>query len=232
MRPFRHTWLPPRLAALIAEGIGTFALVFIGCGAIASGGNLLEVALAFGVTLGVMVYALGHISGAHVNPAVSVGLAVGGHIRWRLVPAYVIVQAVGAIVAAGILRLTLASGAPLGVTRPSGSDGQAFVWETILTFFLVLVVTAVATDERAFRQAAGAAIGGTIVLDALAGGPISGASMNPARSLGPALVAGDFTGLWIYLTAPFLGAILAALAYRLMRGDSSTPDLSGGLPEK
>jgi aquaporin NIP len=206
----------------VAEFIGTFALVFIGCGTIATGNlDVLGGAVAFGGTLGIMVYALGHISGGHFNPAVSVGLAVGRRFPWTRVPTYVIAQAAGATVAALLLRLTLSSGAPLGVTHPSGSDGQAFVWEVVMTFFLVFVVTAVATDARAVRAAAGFCIGGTVVLDALVGGSISGASMNPARSFGPALVANDFTGLWIYLVAPVVGGVIAAMFYMFLREEKS-----------
>ena len=206
----------------VAEFIGTFALVFIGCGTIATGNlDVLGGAVAFGGTLGIMVYALGHISGGHFNPAVSVGLAVGRRFPWTRVPTYVIAQAAGATVAALLLRLTLSSGAPLGVTHPSGSDGQAFVWEVVMTFFLVFVVTAVATDARAVRAAAGFCIGGTVVLDALVGGSISGASMNPARSFGPALVANDFTGLWIYLVAPVVGGVIAAMLYMFLREEKS-----------
>jgi aquaporin NIP len=202
----------------VAEFIGTFALVFIGCGTVAIGKvDALGGAIAFGGTLGIMVYALGHISGGHFNPAVSVGLAVGRRFSWMRVPTYVIAQAAGATAAALLLRLTLTSGLPLGVTHPSGSDGQAFVWEVVMTFFLVFVVTAVATDARAVRSAAGLCIGGTVVLDALVGGPISGASMNPARSFGPALVANDFNGLWIYLLAPVAGGVIAALIYLFLR---------------
>jgi aquaporin NIP len=220
--PTLNTTLVRQLRPHVAEFIGTFALVFIGCGTVASGkADALGGAVAFGGTLGIMVYALGHISGGHFNPAVSIGLALGRRFSWTKVPTYVIAQAAGATVAALLLRLTLSSGASLGVTHPSGSDGQSFVWEVILTFFLVFVVTAVATDARAVRSAAGLCIGGTVVLDALVGGSISGASMNPARSFGPALVAGDFNGLWIYLVAPVVGGAIAALAYLFLRGDES-----------
>jgi aquaporin NIP len=211
-----------QLRPLLAEFIGTFALVFIGCGTIAIGKlDALGGALAFGGVIAVMVYALGHVSGAQFNPAVTIGLAAGRQFPWARVPGYIIVQTAGATVAALVLKLTLSSGAPLGVTHPSGSDGQAFVWEILLTFFLVFVVTSVATDARAQKAAAGAAIGGTIVIDALVGGPISGASMNPARSFGPALVAGDFNGLWIYILAPVIGGIIAALAYAVLREDKA-----------
>ena len=202
----------------VAEFIGVFALVFVGCGTVAIGKlDALGSALAFGGTLGIMVYAVGHISGGHINPAVTIGLAVGRQFPWAKVPGYIVAQAAGAAMAALLLRLTLNSNAPLGVNHPSGSDGQAFVWEVVMTFFLVFVVTSVATDKRAVRSAAGLAIGGTVVLDALVGGPISGASMNPARSFGPALVAGDFNSFWIYLIAPVVGGIIAAVVYAFLR---------------
>jgi aquaporin NIP len=206
----------------VAEFIGTFALVFIGCGTVAIGKlDALGGAIAFGGTLGIMVYALGHVSGGHFNPAVSIGLAVGRRFSWALVPTYVLAQAAGATIAALLLRLTLSSGVPLGVTHPSGSDGQAVVWEIIMTFFLVFVVTSLATDARAIRSAVGLCIGGTVVLDALVGGPITGASMNPARSFGPALVAGDFNGLWIYIVAPVAGGIIAALIYLFLKEEKA-----------
>jgi aquaporin NIP len=206
----------------VAEFIGTFALVFFGCGTVAlANHDVLAGALAFGGTLGIMVYAVGHISGGHFNPAVTIGLATGRQFPWKRVPGYVVAQAVGATVAALLLRLTLTAGAPLGVTHPSGSDGQAFVWEVVMTFFLVFVVTALATDGRAVRSAAGFCIGGTIVLDAIVGGPISGASMNPARSFGPALVSNDFAGLWIYIAAPVIGGVLAALVYMFLREEKA-----------
>jgi aquaporin NIP len=208
------------LRAHLAEFIGTFALVFFGCGAIANGLPPTGVALAFGLAIGAMIYALGHISGAHFNPAVSIGFAIGGHMPWGRVVTYVGAQVIGAVVGALLLRLTLGSGASLGVTLPHGSDLQAVGWETVMTFFLMLVITAVATDDRAVGNTAALAIGGTVVLCALVGGPISAASMNPARSLGPALVSGELGSLWIYLIAPILGSSAAALAYRYLRGPS------------
>ena len=133
-------------------------------------------------------------------------------------------QAIGALAAALLLRASLGNVAHVGATLPSGSDGQSFLWETVLTVFLMFVIMAVATDTRAVGEAAAIAIGGTVGLDALFGGPISGASMNPARSLGPALVSGDLHSLWIYLTAPFLGAVLGVVAYQLVRGSDATAD--------
>jgi aquaporin NIP len=205
------------LRAHLAEFIGTFALVFFGCGAIANGLTPTAVALAFGLAIGVMVYALGHVSGAHFNPAVSIGFAVGRHMGWRRAATYACVQVAGAIAAALLLRLCLGPAAHLGVTQPTGSDLQAVTWEAVLTFFLMLVITAVATDDRAVGNAAALAIGGTVALGALVGGPISGASMNPARSLGPAIVSGDLTGIWIYLLAPIFGSAVAAIMYGFLR---------------
>lgn len=201
----------------LAEFIGTFALVFFGCGAIANGLPPTAVALSFGLVIAVMVYGLGHVSGAHFNPAVSVAFAIGRHLPWRRVATYAGAQLAGAVAGSTALRLTLRPAANVGLTRPTGSDLQSFVWEVLLTFFLVLVITAVATDVRAVGQGAALAIGGTVALGALVGGPISGASMNPARSLGPAIVAGDMTGLWIYVLAPLAGAILASVTYRFLR---------------
>jgi len=209
------------LRAHFAELIGTFALVFFGCGAIAVGLAPAAVALAFGLVIAAMIYALGHISGAHFNPAVSIGFALGGHMPWGRAATYAGAQVAGAIAAAFVLRLTLGPGVNLGITRPHGSELQAVVWETVLTFFLMLVITAVATDDRAVGNAAALAIGGTVALAALVGGSISGASMNPARSLGPAVVSGEVGSLWIYLTAPILGSSAAALVYRYLRAPTA-----------
>jgi aquaporin NIP len=212
--------------AHVAEFIGTFALVFFGCGAIAvdaQAGSIghVGVALAFGLVIAVMIYALGHISGAHFNPAVSVGFALGRHFPWSRVATYGAAQIGGAIIGAAVLRMTLGPGVDLGVTQPAGSELQALAWETTLTFFLVLVITAVATDTRAVGEAAALAIGGTVALGALVGGPITGASMNPARSLGPALVSGDLLGIWIYVIGPIAGAMLASAVYSRLRGVES-----------
>lgn len=203
--------------ALVAEAIGAFALVFAGCGAIAVGTlSGAGVAAAFGLAIMTMIYALGHVSGAHFNPAVTAAFAIGRHFPMNRVVPYWVAQVAGAIAAALLLRASLGN-VPLGVTQPAGSDVQALVWEAVLTFFLMLVIVAVATDTRAVGQAAAIAIGGAVALGALVGGPISGASMNPARSVGPALVNGDLSHLWIYLVAPPVGATAAALVYRYLR---------------
>lgn len=207
-----------------AEALGTFALVFFGAGAImvdADGGALgqLGIALAFGLAITTMVYALGHVSGAHFNPAVSFGFALTRHFPWTGVLGYWAAQVAGAVGAALLLRASLGDVANVGATLPSGSDRQAFLWEVVLTFFLMLVIMAVATDTRAVGEAAALAIGGTVALGALVGGPVSGAAMNPARALGPAVVSGELAALWIYLLAPLIGASLGALAYQFLRGE-------------
>ena len=218
----------PLAQALAAEAIGTFALVFAGCGAIMVNAKTdalghLGVAASFGLVIMVMIYAVGHISGAHFNPAVSLAFALTRHFPWPRLLAYWAAQITGAVAAAALLRSSLGDVANVGATVPSGSDGQAFLWEVVLTFFLMFVIMAVATDTRAVGEAAAIAIGGTVALDALFGGPITGASMNPARSLGPALVAPEFTALWVYLLAPLVGAAGGALAYQFVRGEQSRP---------
>ncbi|HEY7358149.1 MAG TPA: aquaporin, partial [Ktedonobacterales bacterium] len=174
------------------------------------------VSLVFGLVIAAMIYANGHISGAHFNPAVTLGFVLARHFPARRLAGYWLAQFAGAIAAAAALRLLLGESAHLGANIPAGSGGawQAFGLESILTFFLMFVIMAVATDTRAVGQAAALAIGATVALEALFAGPISGASMNPARSLGPALVSVTWQAQWVYLTAPLLGAALAALLYR------------------
>jgi MIP family channel proteins len=177
------------------------------------------VAFSFGLVIMVMIYAVGHISGAHFNGAVTFAFALSRHFPWPRALAYWGAQFLGALTAAAVLRGSLGNVADVGATVPSGSQGQSFLWELVLTFFLMFVIMAVATDTRAIGEAAAIAIGGTIGLDALIGGPISGASMNPMRSIAPALVSGNLHGLWVYVAAPVLGASLGALAYQLIRGE-------------
>ena len=220
----------PVARLLLAEAIGTFALVFAGCGAVMVDAKTHQlghvgIAITFGLVIMFGIYAVGHISGAHFNPAVTFGFALTRHFPWTRAVAYWAAQIVGALAAAAILRGSLGNVAHLGATLPSGSQGQSFLWELILTFFLMFVIMSVATDTRAVGEAAAIAIGGTVGLDAMFGGPISGASMNPARSLGPALVSGDLHALWLYVAAPLVGAALGALAYQFIRGEerAATP---------
>jgi MIP family channel proteins len=216
----------PLARALVAEVIGTFALVFAGAGAImvdAKTGALghVGVSLVFGLVIMAMIYAVGHVSGAHFNPAVTFAFSLSRHFPWPRAAGYWAAQATGAVLAAALLRASLGNIASLGATLPSGSQAQSFLWEIVLTFFLMFVIMAVATDTRAVGEAAAIAVGGTVGLDALFGGPISGASMNPARSFGPAVVSGNLHALWIYLVAPPIGAALGALAYGFVRGDDA-----------
>ena len=211
---------------LTAELVGTFALVFAGCGAVmveAKTGALghVGVAITFGLVIMAMIYAVGHISGAHLNPAVSLAFALNQHFPWTSLVGYWAAQLAGAFAAAAILRGSLGNIAHVGATLPSGSERQSFLWELVLTFFLMFVIMAVATDTRAVGEAAAIAIGGTVGLDAMFGGPISGASMNPARSIGPAFVSGDLHALWVYIAAPLLGAALGAAIYRFVREDGN-----------
>ena len=214
----------PLARSLLAELIGTFGLVFFGCGAIMVSAETgafghVGIAVAFGLVIMVMIYALGHVSGAHLNPAVTLAFALSRHFPWPRVGLYWAAQLVGATVAALLLRASLGDVASIGATSPSGSDGQSLLWELVLTFFLMLVIMAVATDTRAVGEAAAIAIGGTVGLAALVGGPVSGASLNPARSLGPALVAGELDAIWIYLVGPVVGAALGSLVYLFLRDE-------------
>jgi len=216
------------LRAMTAEAIGTFALVFAGCGAIMVDAKTHQlghvgVAITFGLVIMFGIYAVGHISGAHFNAAVTFAFAVTRHFPWSRALAYWAAQLAGALAAAALLRGSLGNIAHVGATLPSGSQGQAFLWELVLSAFLMFVILAVATDTRAAGEAAAIAIGGTIGLDAMFGGPVTGASMNPMRSLGPALVSGDLHALWVYVLAPVLGASLGGLAYQFVRGEQTRP---------
>lgn len=207
-----------------AELVGTYGLVTAGCGAIivSSQGALpgIGVALAFGVIIAVMVAATGHISGGHINPAVSIGLTVTGHLPWRDLPFYLLGQFVGATLGALTLLGIFGSNAlALTVNAPAlhVTLFQAVSVEALLTAFLVFVISAVATDTRGIGKLAAFAIGATILVDALWGGPLTGASMNPARSFGPALVSLRWANLWVYFIGPIIGGIIGALVYQLIR---------------
>ncbi|MBM3681596.1 MAG: MIP family channel protein [Actinobacteria bacterium] len=214
-------------ARLLAEFVGTFALIFIGAGSImtaaelAGGGySLIGIAAAHGFVLAVMISALGHVSGAHFNPAVSLGLLIAKGIKPVEFVAYVITQLVAATVAAlalGVIYNTAVKDAT-GLGTPAISDnysvGQALLVEGILTFFLVFTVMAVAVDSRgAFKIVAGLPIGFVVFFDILMGGPVTGAAMNPARWFGPALVSGNWSDWWVYLVGPLVGGAIAATIY-------------------
>lgn len=219
--------LAGKTSKFIAEAIGTFCLVFAGTGAIivnqVSEGQVTHVgvSLVFGLVVLAMIYAIGHISGAHMNPAVTLGFLSVGRLPSREVMPYLSAQLIGAILASAILRFTFPAATTLGQTIPVGPWAQSFVLETIMTFILMFVIMGVATDERAEGSIAGIAIGATIALEALLGGPISGASMNPTRSFAPALLSGSFAHHWIYWIAPILGSVSGAWAYRTVQCDAS-----------
>jgi aquaporin NIP len=188
----------PTARVVVAEAVGTFALVFAG---------------AVAIVVDARTHALGHVGVAitfGLVPAVTFAFALSRHFPWVQAFAYCAAQSLG-------------MDAHLGATLPSGSQGQSFVWEVVLTFLLMFVIMAVATDTRAVGETAAIAVGGTVGLDAMFGGPISGASMNPARSLGPALVGGDLHALWLYVVAPLVGAGLGALTYPFVRGEPTRP---------
>ena len=221
---------PDLLRRSLAEGLAAFALVFAGCGAIiadtvhagALGG--IGVSATFGLVIMAMIYATGHLSGAHINPAVTVAFTLSRHFPLRDALAYIAAQLAGATVAAFVLLAAWSDKpAQLGATVPSVGAGTALLYEIVLSAFLMFVIVAVATDTRAVGAAAALAIGGTVGLDALFGGPITGASMNPARSFGPALASGTWHDFWIYLVGPIVGAALGALAYQLVRGEHRRP---------
>lgn len=199
----------------LAELLGTFTLVFCGTGAIIinqqSGGAVTHVGIAvtFGLVVMAMIYTFGSISGAHLNPAVTLAFRWLGHIGSRDSVAYISSQVVGALLASGVLRWLFPENERLGATLPTGSAMQSFVLEVMLTFFLMLTILRTSEADRETRSLAGIVIGGVVLLEAMFAGPVSGASMNPARSLSPAVVSGHWQHLWIYLAAPVLGALLA-----------------------
>lgn len=219
------------LQKCLAEFIGTYALVFFGCGSIMAAERLglpaFAIPLVFGAVVAVMIYTVGHISGAHFNPAVTLAFTITRHFPLRQVIPYWLAQLLGGIIAMAALAYMMPAGQSYGATVPLIGVGMAFAWETMLSFFLMLVIIAVATDTRAEGMMAGIAIGAIVALCAYLGGPLTGASMNPARSLAPALFQGGVDNLWIYLTAPFLGATLGALAYQRMRCETPANDADG-----
>jgi MIP family channel proteins len=217
---------PGLLRRSVAEGLAAFALVFAGCGAVVTNAThqgalgAVGVSLVFGLVIMVMIYATGHLSGAHINPAVTIAFTITRHFPGRDAIAYIGAQLLGAT-AGALLLLAAWSSKPahLGTTLPSVGTGTALVYEIVLTAFLMFVIIAVATDTRAVGAAAAIAIGGTVGLDALFGGPITGASMNPARSFGPALASGTWNHFWIYIVGPVIGAALGAFAYQFIRDE-------------
>lgn len=215
-------WLPMLPRCYFAEALGTFALVFAGTGAIvindAAGGSVTHVgvALTFGLIVMAMIYTLGDVSGCHINPAATIAFWLARRFPGKQVVPYIVSQAVGALLASLMLRLLFAH-PTMGATLPSGPAWQSFVLEVLLTALLMFVALSVSTGAQEKGIMAGAAIGSVVALEALFAGPICGASMNPARSLGPALVSGQLSALWIYLAAPLVGSVLAVTCCRCTR---------------
>lgn len=208
----------------IAEAIGTFARVFAGSGAIiidhVSGGGVtpIGIAVTFGLVVLAMIYAVGEVSGAHFNPAVTLGFVAARRMPPRMILPYLLSQCAGALAASSILGILFPHDPLLGATLPAGSAVQSFILELILTFILMFVILSVSTGAKEKGITAGIAIGAVIGLEAAFAGPISGASMNPARSLAPAMVRGHYQYLWIYVIAPPIGACLASAACGAVHG--------------
>lgn len=208
---------------LFCECAGTFFLVFAGCGAIIvneTGGGVIGhagVALVFGLIVFAMINTFGDVSGAHLNPAVSVGFAVAGRFAWKEVPGYMTAQLAGAFGAGGLLKVLFPMSVTLGSTIPSGGAGRSFALEIVLTMILMLVVLSVSSGAKEKGITAGITIGSVVALEAMFAGPVSGASMNPARSLAPAVVTGQWEHLWLYPAAAFIGAFLGVLLCRVCR---------------
>jgi aquaporin Z len=209
----------------VGEFLGTFALVFAGTGAIVvndvSGGVIghAGIALTFGLIVMTMIYAVGDISGAHLNPAVSLGFWAAGRLPIKSVGLFGLSQFAGGVAASLLWRVLLPEHLTLGATLPAVAGWKAFVLEVVLTFMLMFVIIHVAVGAKERGLMAGVAVGGAVALAAMFAGPITGASMNPVRSLAPALVSGSLKHLWIYVTAPFLGAVLAIFSCRLLRDE-------------
>jgi aquaporin Z len=221
----------------VSEVIGTFALVFAGCGAIVVndlyGGVIghLGICIVFGLIVMAMVYATGNVSGAHINPAVTLGFYFAGRFEAKEIVPYIASQLVGAIAAAAVLRFLFPEHATLGATLPAMPLAQTFVMEVLLSFILMFVILNVSTGHMEKGIMAGVAVGGTVALNAMFGGPLTGASMNPARSLGPALLSQNLDTIWIYLTAPVVGTFIAWPTCRWTQGDDCCPPRRRGKSE-
>ncbi|KAJ0988302.1 hypothetical protein J5N97_006658 [Dioscorea zingiberensis] len=225
--------LPPFLVQkVITEVIATFLLVFVTCGAAAlskeneSNVSKLGASIAGGLIVTVMIYAVGHISGAHMNPAVTLAFASFRHFPWIQVPFYWSAQLTGAIISGYTLRGLLHPITSLGTTTPSGTSLQALVMEIVVTFTMMFVTSAVATDTKAVGELAGLAVGSSVCITSILAGPVSGGSMNPARTLGPALASKEYKGLWVYFVGPVTGTLLGAGAYKFIRETNESMSVS------
>jgi len=210
----------------ISEFIGTFAMIFCGTGAMTineiTGGDVTHVGIGitWGLIVMAMIYAFGEISGAHFNPAVSIAFAFAKKFSWKEVPKYIFFQVAGAFAASLVLMWLFPKSELLGATIPTVDVWRAFVLELILTFFLMVVIINVSTGSKEAGMMAGIAIGSVVLLEALFAGPITNASMNPARSLAPNIVSGNIKGLWLYILAPIIGALLAVVSCKFVKHEN------------
>ncbi|KAL5558992.1 hypothetical protein UlMin_035203 [Ulmus minor] len=219
------TLLPSNFQKIVAEIIGTYILIFIGCGSALVNKvqplTIVGIAIVWGLVLTASIYALGHVSGAHFNPAVTIALAAARKFPWKHVPMYVVSQVLGSTLASLTLRVLLNEQNSIRVTMTQysapTSDLEAITWEFIITFILMLTICAVATDHRASKDLSGVAVGAALLVNVMVAGPITGASMNPARSLGPAIASGIYKNIWVYMIAPVLGALTATMVYSILR---------------
>ncbi|XP_050230284.1 aquaporin NIP2-1-like [Mercurialis annua] len=223
VQSFRNHYPPRFIKKVVAEVIATYLMVFVTCGsgAVSSSDeqriSKLGASIAGGLIVTVMIYAVGHVSGAHMNPAVTLAFAAVRHFPWKQVPFYAAAQLTGAICASFTLKVLLHPIKHIGTTSPSGSEFQALVMEIVVTFTMMFVTSAVATDTKAIGELAGLAVGSAVCITSILAGPVSGGSMNPARTLGPAVASAYYKGIWVYFVGPPLGTLLGSLAYNLIR---------------
>ena len=212
----------------VAEALGTFALVFCGTGAMVinqqtnGGVTHVGISITFGFIVMAMIYTLGNISGAHLNPAVTIAFTLAKRFQLKQVLPYVVAQLAGAILASLALKYLFPTNQTLGATLPTGSEMQSFILEFILTFFLMLVIINIASGSKEQGMFAGLAIGSTVLLEAMFAGPVCGASMNPARSIAPALISGNLEHLWLYIVATITGAALSIPVWKFLNNNKQT----------
>ncbi|XP_071694678.1 aquaporin NIP2-1-like [Rutidosis leptorrhynchoides] len=229
---FQVYYPPFFLRKVVAEMVATFLLVFVSCGCAALGTSnepkvsQLGISVASGLIVTVMIYAVGHISGAHMNPAVTIAFATVRHFPWKQVPFYAAAQLTGSIAASFALKTLLKTTKYIGVTTPSGTDLQALIMEIVVTFTMMFVTSAVATDSKAVGELAGIAVGSAVCINSILAGPISGGSMNPARSIGPAIASNTYKGIWVYIVGPMTGTLSGATCYSFIRATNEHADHS------
>ncbi|KAK9064800.1 hypothetical protein SSX86_016182 [Deinandra increscens subsp. villosa] len=223
-------YYPPGFSRkVLAEVVATFLLVFVTCGSAALTSSddrkvsQLGASIAGGLIVTVMIYAVGHISGAHMNPAVTLAFATVGHFPWVQVPVYTAAQLTGSILASFALRIMLEPITNLGTTTPSGTNLQALIMEIVVTFSMMFVTSSVTMDSRAVGDLAGIAVGSAVCMTSILAGPVSGGSMNPARTIGPALASNNYKGLWVYIVGPITGTLSGAMCFRFIRS-TNEPD--------